>query len=766
MQSWMIGLVSGTIAVGYWPTLPPGCVTLLFILLAVVTLPWRSRAARFGCGLSCGVALALVHGSQLLQHRIAAHCVGIPLTVTGVVASLPTQRAMPRGEVRQRFEFTVTGLSPDRCAGPQKVMLSYYGEEDIRPGDNWRFEVTLKKPWGLANPGSFNMQVWFAQQGIDAVGNVRESAVSDRLAIEPAAVSLPDRLRQKITHRIDSIVPDRDVAAVLRAVTVADGSGIDSHLWFLFQQYGLNHLLVISGLHVVMIAAVGYLFGGLCLRLLSPTVLGGGWLPGACALLLAYLYGALAGFSIPVQRALCMLTCITLATFCGRLSGAANSLLVAAVVVLCLNPLAALGSGFWLSFGAVAALLWLARWQRGLGMVQRAVQTHGYMSLVMLPLGAMFFGGGSLVAMLANLVMIPLLGWLVVPAALLAVVAFLAGWPFETALWHLAGWPLEYLLPLASSLAATGGDWMYVPLVAGSGAALLGIIAVSLLLLPGRNALKPLALVLMLPLLLPPGNSAEGPSLDTAVTVLDVGQGTAVVVNSGDRTLVYDTGGGDPDGLNTGVTVVLPFLRQLGISTLDTLVISHPDLDHSAGTAALLEALEVDRFRYGGERPVPDGGQPCLAGEAWRWPGGQIFQFLSPALEVPAHSNDSSCVLLLQVGEYRFLLPGDVEEDRERELARYWGEQLRSDWLLAGHHGSRTSSSPVFLKRVRPDIVVISAGYANRFGHPHPAVLERLKQQGASTRDTASEGALEFTIAPGERLRVGAYRESPRRYWM
>lgn len=766
MQSWMIGFVSGVITAGYWPALPPAYITVLFIAFALLTLPWRSRAARFTCGLSCGFALALVHGSQLLQHRLATECVGIPLAVTGVVAALPSQRPMPRGEQRQRFEFGVTGLSPRRCAGPQTLMLSYYGDENIRPGDNWQFEVALKKPWGVANPGSFNMQVWFAQQGIDGVGNVRQSAINRRMAVEPAAISLPERLRQTITQRIDFLVGNRDVAAILRAVTVADGSGIDSHLWFLFQQYGLNHLLVISGLHVVMVAAIGLLLGGLCLRFLAPTGHGGNWLPGACALLLAFLYGALAGFSIPVQRALCMLTCVIVAECCGRNSGAANSLLVAAVVVLCINPLAALGSGFWLSYGAVAALLWLARWQRGLGMIHRTLTTHGYMSLVMLPLGALFFGGGSMVAMLANLVMIPLLGWLVVPVALLAVVAFLAGWSFETTLWQLAGWPLQFLLPFARSLAASGGEWMYVPLSADAGTALLGVVAVSLLLLPGRNALKPLAVLLVMPLLLPPARSTAAPSLDTTVTVLDVGQGTAVVVNSGDRTLVYDTGGGDPDGLNTGVTVVLPFLRQQGISDLDTLVISHPDLDHSAGTAALLQALDVHRFRFGGERPAPVGGQPCLAGEAWRWPGGQVFQFLSPAMELPVRSNDSSCVLLLQVGEYRLLLPGDVEEERERTLARYWGRQLRSDWLLAGHHGSRTSSSLILLKRVQPDIGVISAGYANRFGHPHPDALGRLHQQGANTHDTASEGALEFTIAPGKRLRVEGYRQLVRRYWM
>lgn len=766
MQSWMIGLVSGTVATGYLPVLPPAFVIALLAVLAALTLRSRVPALRVLCGIACGCILALVHGTQLLHSRVSAECVGIPLTVSGTVTSLPTESRMPRGEQRQRFRFSVAELSPSRCTGPKTLMLSYYGDERIRPGEQWRFEANVKKPWGLANPGSFNMQVWFAQQGIDGVGNVRKSANTLKLPAQPGVSSLPDRLRQAIAHRINALQPDRDIAAILRAITVADGSGIDPPLWFLFQQFGLNHLLVISGLHVVMVAAVGYLVGGVCLRLLAPIGYGVHWLPGMCGLWVAFLYSALAGFSIPVQRALCMLACFVIANLAGRSSGSANCLLVAAVAVLVINPLAALGSGFWLSFGAVAALLWLARWQRGLGPVNQLLQTHGYMSLIMLPLGALFFGGGSLVAMLANLVMIPLLGWLVVPVALLAVLGFLNRWPVEPALWQLAAWPLEVLLPIARNLAEAGGDWLYVPLTAGLGPVLLGIIAVSLLLLPGRSALKPLALVLAVPMLLPPATSSQPPSLDTQVTVLDVGQGTAVVVQSGDRALLYDTGGGDPDGLNTGVTAVLPFLRQRGVRSLDTLVISHPDLDHSAGTAAVLDAMTPARFRYGGTAPGPGAGRPCVAGEAWRWPGGQVFQFLSPAMEIPARSNDGSCVLQVQVGDYTVLLPGDIEEGRERTLVRYWGDQLRSDWLLAGHHGSRTSSTLTFLKRVRPDVVAISSGYANRFGHPHPAVVERLQQQGLITHSTATEGALQFSVAPGQTLRLEAHRRSVRRYWM
>ncbi|HEY6131245.1 MAG TPA: MBL fold metallo-hydrolase, partial [Halioglobus sp.] len=206
--------------------------------------------------------------------------------------------------------------------------------------------------------------------------------------------------------------------------------------------------------------------------------------------------------------------------------------------------------------------------------------------------------------------------------------------------------------------------------------------------------------------------------------------------------------------------------QRQGTAALDTLVISHPDLDHSAGTADILLAMAVDRFRYGGESPAVGEGRPCRAGESWRWPGGQVFQFLSPALESPRSRNDNSCVLQMRVGDYRLLLPGDIESEQERALVQYWGEELRSDWLLAGHHGSRTSTSVTLLKRILPEVAVISSGYANRFGHPHPSVMQRLHQQGVQTFSTATDGALEFELLPGQRLQHKSYRLFHRRYWM
>ncbi|WP_162845993.1 DNA internalization-related competence protein ComEC/Rec2 [Seongchinamella sediminis] len=724
-------------------------------LCCLVPALWRRP---LWAGLLAAVLLCSARGQVDLQQRLPKACNGEPVVLVGHVAALPRLSQLAEGRQRQRFEFIVDSLLPRGCAGPRRVLLSYYGERDIQPGQWWQFQSRLRRPWGLANPGSFNMQAWYALSGIDAVGSVRSAGDRQLSGAAPAWRAWHHRLRARVSQAIAGAGLSAPATAVLQAVTVADKSGVDHRLWQLFQHYGINHLLVISGLHVALVAGLGYGLGKLLaagLMLAGLRLARYSWAEST-AFAMALVYTALAGFSVATQRALVMLGCFLLARVLRRGSSGFNSLFVAAWVLSLINPLVFLGAGFWLSFAAVAMLLWLGRWQRG-GRVGRMLMPQLAMGLAMLPMGALWFGGSSWVAPLANLLLIPLLGCYVIPLSLLGAGLALGGaLPLATRCWQLAAVPLELLWPAAHLIDQRATLFIHA---AGSAAAIvLALVAAVLLVVPLSRRWRLGCVAMILPLLLARPPAIDSPQLD----VLDVGQGTAVVFRAGGRVLLYDTGGGNPAGPNLAHSVVLPWLQNAGVERIDELVISHNDLDHSAGLAAVLAAVPVERL-WQGEAAHPRS-RPCRAGQAWTWPGGTRFRFLSPV--GAEEGNDASCVLQIEARRVRILLPGDISRQQEQQLIRYWGDALRSEVLLVAHHGSNTSTYQAWLNRVSPSLGLIAAGYASRFGHPHDRVLARLRQSGVAVHETARRGALRIAIGPDGAWSLTAKRDGYHAWWM
>jgi competence protein ComEC len=754
IRSWMIGLLLGAVVATRLPWLLPVGITLL--ALPLLGLFSNKRAAVFVLGLVLGCVMVSLRGQGVLHSQLRDECTGAQFEVEGTVVSLPRISQLDAKRRRQRFEFELEGLSPEQCRGPRKILLSWYGQADILPGQRWRFQARLRRPWGLANEGSFNMQAWYVLTGIDAVGSAREQQA--RLLVQSNGQQL-NRWRQAISRAIADQVSGLQASAVLRAVTVADKSGIDHQLWNLFQRLGINHLLVISGLHIGMVAALSFGLGralAACLRVAGAS---GRYWAELLTIGMALLYTGLAGFSVATQRALFMLLCFILAAAFNRTTSGGDKLLIAAVLVVTINPLAPMGSGFWLSFSAVAALLWLAHWQRLRSKPATLLVAHVYMGLLMLPLGAFWFGGSSWLSAPANLLLVPLVGFYVVPLALGGVLLFALGLPAYALLWRLAAAPLELLFDYVPSALGGGG---LLAIQAASVTAILALLALALLVTPGNTRRKLLLAVLCLPLLLPARQSPLAPVLN----VLDVGQGTAVVFRAGGRVLLYDTGGGNPAGANLAQSVVLPFLRSQGAAAIDSLVISHGDLDHSAGVHAILAALPVaDTWVGGGLEGIP-GARPCRAGMAWQWGRQAKFQFLSPAPVQGQSDNDASCVLAIDIGQKRLLLAGDIEERQERQLVGYWQDNLASDLLLVGHHGSKTSTSQSWLNRVKPQLAIINNAYGNHFGHPAAEVVQRLHQQQVRVLHTARSGALEITLDEAGQWQITGQREGIKPWWM
>ena len=766
LRLWMIALSGGLMIAGFVPVLPTVIGSLSLGLAGAYTGALGNRWHILIGGCCVGLCLGSLYGNNLLGRQPVAACLLGEVAVTGSVVGLVETREIRPGQTRQRFRVRVTRWQPLECTGPRHLLLSYYGDQLIAPADTLELRIALRRNWGQANPGSISFQAWYAFAGIDATGTVK-SVVNRRRAVSPPVGSVLAQQRASLLARIDSATLSPESKALLKALVAGDKSGITPLLWQRFQVLGINHLFVISGLHIGLVAAFGYGLGAGLSRLIQllrgPPLLA---VAPVCSLLCAFSYAGLAGFSLSTQRALLMTACFLFAGLLSRASRSWQGLLVAACGVLLLNPLSMLSAGFWLSFVAVAWLLWISPFlgagYRRVGLI-RLAGLHGSLCLLMLPLTLWWFGGASVLSPIANFIFVPLVSFYVVPLMLVGTVLAVVDLPLWQWVWEIALWPLTTLLAALEQAFAPLLSRLYWP-----GATQLldvGLALAGLVLWPvcADRRLRIMVCVLFVPVLLP------GPVDDSRVHVsfLDVGQGTAVVVQARHRVLVYDTGGGDPQGHNSARSVVVPFLRHRGVTRLDTLVVSHPDLDHSAGVNTLLGQFPVRQTYI--SQPVKglDNAPSCRTGLAFAWPEGVRFQFLAPSEPANRSSNNASCVLQIELPKGEFvLLPGDIDTERELELIRFWGPGLASDYLLAAHHGSRTSTSPAWLKWVSPRVVVVTHGRANPFGHPHTDVVRRITQAGVALESTAERGALLLQETTRGELVYRGWRKSQRFYWL
>jgi len=253
------------------------------------------------------------------------------------------------------------------------------------------------------------------------------------------------------------------------------------------------------------------------------------------------------------------------------------------------------------------------------------------------------------------------------------------------------------------------------------------------------------------------------------IFLLDVGQGLSALVQTEKHTLLYDTGASFPNGGSLAESVIMPFLKTQSIAKIDTLVLSHGDNDHAGGVAVIAENIPLS-FVYRNHEAYPHlAAYPqkvCKKGETWGWDGVQ-FEFLNPWAENPKlKRNDTSCVLRITIGNINVLLTGDIEKNAEQELIDQDINKLASQILVAPHHGSRTSSSEVFIRAVAPQIVLIPAGYRNRYRLPSKQVLQRYDAKHISYLNTAQTGLIEITIKQDQgNYIISTYRAKHKNYW-
>lgn len=742
-----VGFRNQTLAFSFGAVLAhwlPGVQPLWPCLLALGLGGLPAKRLRVAAMALLGLGWGAFHASWSVQQRVHGSCA--EALVTGRVAGLPTHQRLDSGMAMQRFV-----LAPEQanCPLPGRLLLSWFDGERVRAGELWRLHVRLRSPRGAANRHGFDRDRWFMRSGMTGQGYVVAGERRHGAGAPPSAKARLDAFRERLRDRLRQLPLVH--GPIVAALTLGDASAIPSGQAALYRRTGTLHLLVISGLHVGIVTAVGFLLGrgvGL-LTGVAPKALG-----AVAALLLAGGYVLLAGAGLSLVRAFAMSATAMLALLAGRSTMPTAVFAYALAVVLVLDPMAPLAPGFWLSFGAVAVLLafFAPRSRpRGAGSwVRSAVLAQLAIAAVFAPASAVLTGLIHPLAIFVNLVVVPLTTMAVVPLAL-AGVALLGS---AVGPWLLLG--ADFCIAVVGEVLAVADavpplyvgppGWWLAWLLAAAAALLLPLSKLALLALGGG-----VAALLIAPTLLPSAPVASG---EMSMTVLDVGQGTAVIVETARHVLVYDTGPAYPTGADSGMNVVLPTLRARGVDHVDLLVLSHGDLDHVGGAASVLAGVEVGRV-LAGEATAGVAAEPCRAGRRWRWDG-VGFALLAP--DGPREGNNASCVLLIETSSARVLLAGDIEKTVERALV-----VPPVDVLLVPHHGSATSSTAEFVAMLRPRFALVSAGWNNRFGHPHPTVVERYRERGAHVVSTAVSGALRWRSERAGEIVAERCRNSP--YW-
>ncbi len=751
----------------------PWQLVLLVFLLFLYIVYCRNKTPRSLLPVSVFVAgfiYATVYASYQLSLRLPDNLHSIETELVGVVTGLPYHNGR-----MLRFNCKIESLRPLESLASQElggtVRLNWYGKQvpDLKAGNKIKVVVKLKPPSGFMNPGGFDREGWLLQKKIIATGYVRSKSFDVDQSVLSTELTPVASLRNKIQRNLLLASDGSDTEGLVLALAVGDRSGVSRDQWDTFISTGTNHLLAISGLHISLVAGfvalvVSTLWGltGLVSRSTRQNS------AIVAALLAATCYAAMAGFTVPTVRALIMFAVLACLTLTRRHQNRLQSLAIALIVVCLFDPLTVLTPGFWMSFAAVAVLYLVFSNVEQVGRVStifRVLRGHLLITIGLYPLTLLFFQQASLVSPVANLIVTPLVGLLVTPLVFVSALLALISIPLAALLLTVVGILLDVTHILLAFFASL--PWALVKVSGISKlAVIVFFIGAVVMLVPVPMSWRFLCVILPLPILFPNKVSTlvEG---DYRVVFLDVGQGTSVVVYTAKHVLVYDTGDQFNEEFSAADAVVVPYLRSVNVKTIDKLIVSHADRDHSGGADELLDAFSVSELLLTSPLPQRPNAESvdCVAGQSWMWD--QVkFSILYPFPTSGGTANDRSCVLQISTPDgLRTLLVGDIESYAERQLVQQYQRQ-KTQLLLAPHHGSTTSSSDDFIQHFQPHTVVYTAGFKNRFGFPKSSVVERYAAAGVSQLNTADTGAIDILVSDGSPgIHVAQYRTTHKRWW-
>jgi competence protein ComEC len=761
------------------------CLSIIFLTHQAALI---KKLAIIGLLFTIGFAWNAHYAEMRLQNILATELEGREFTLEGKVAALPQSNA---SGAKFAFELRSAVSGRERINDfPKRIYLSWQPAwrnpqaiPEIIPGQLWKLKAKLKRPYGSLNPYTFDFERWSFHHDFGASGSVRsgELLIGQDIAWNEFELRM-ELARWHLRKKIQAMLPaDARYVGVLIALVMGDQNAINQDDWQVFNATGIGHLISISGLHVTMLAGVGASLAAFIWRRRTwPLIAPVSKVAAVSGFVIAFIYAWLAGFQIPAQRTMYMVGVVAFALWTGRNPRSFDIWWWALAFVLLIDPMAPYTPGFWLSFGAVAAILYAmgdssgllgiptgkeleVHWtQRMFQALREACRVQAVVTLALLPFTLYWFYQVSIVSPLVNAFAIPLVSYIVTPLAIAGALLpeFIGRWlllPAHTSMEYLAI-ALEWMAAWSWSVVWSRQPEWWMLVISGCG--IVYAIRPGCIVETGKWRL--LAITFSTPLFFWPNQlNTQLSQGEFRASVLDIGQGTAVLIETANRKLLYDTGPIQGKKDDAGQRVILPYFRGRGIDYIDRMVISHSDSDHVGGAASLLKQIQFESMMGSlpstnhllqnlQARTIP--AIPCRFGQRWVWDGVE-FVIWHPnsetvfAEQYPGKPNEMSCVMEVRNQHSSLWLTGDVEKQGEAEITERLDEKLlqeigeREVIFMAPHHGSKTSSSLALLKRLEPNQAFAQNGYRNRYGHPHPDVTARYRSLEIPFYQTPETGA-------------------------
>lgn len=716
--------------------------------------------------------------------------------------------------------FSVTG----------KIRVTVLGNiPELYVGDRISFISKIRSIRNFRNPGGFNYERYMKFKKIWGSAYVQGNRLV-RLNQNPdkGVYRLIEEARSKISALIDK-TGSGDRKDILKALITGDKSGISKNLRDEFNRAGLGHLLAISGLHIGIIATSSFMFFQWLLSRFSFFLWNAWTKKGAAILSLfpVFIYGLISGMSPSTQRAVIMVTVFLITFLFEREHDLINTLALAGILILAVFPPSLFSISFQLSFVAVFSIIYgmsmtynsrtgvgnitNKTWHfKVLGILFSFILVSIFAILGTLPVVMHYFNQVSLVGVFANLLIVPLIGFVVVPLGLFSVflyplsisgasvfinsgaavlgyvldiVGFIADLPFaavktitpnffEIGCYYVLGWSILRLIGLGrKKVSDIEEDGSFVSGEAGRRLRKKTVSA-------RKTAIIVAVIVIVI------GCADAGYWLynrfwqhDLRLTIIDVGQGSSSLIElPGGRCILIDGGGFSDNALfDVGARIIAPFLWSKKIKTIDTIILSHPNTDHLNGLLYIARHFNVKRVWTNSEVADTNSYRMFMdiIGEnniympefkdiqrMHEIKGARLNILYPPDDYIIKREkkrwrnfNNNSLVIKIEFGSKSFLFPGDIMAGAERELVAIAGDELESTVLIAPHHGSRTSSTELFLRKIKPEVVIVSAGWQNRFGFPHPSVLTKFHKLGCRIFRTDINGAVAIST-DGQSLKI------------